>query len=350
MKQTLASGAVPASSFHDDLVRKLERVLTRRFDQPQRIVHLDVRPSPYRSSFALDELTVELSSGRRLLLVMKDSGWSTLDARGRSAKPYFLHNPLREIATYEQVLRRMEVGAPRYYGSSISPGKDRYWLFLERVDGCELYQVGEIEQWRQVAAWLADFHAATARLVATQAAPTGSWLRYDREFYWRWLHRAEAFRRSRGGGGPEEDRLSRRLRARYDEVVDRLLAMPRTLIHGEFYASNIIVSAPTGGARVCPLDWETTAVGPGLVDLAALTAGGWSETERVSIGLAYYEAREQGPSPLHSSFESFMEDLTVCRLHLAVLWLGWAEHWEPPPDHQNDWWAEARRLADELGF
>jgi thiamine kinase-like enzyme len=32
----------------------------------------------------------------------------------------------------------------------------------------------------------------------------------------------------------------------------------------------------TEGWRVCPVDWEMAAVGPGLIDLAALTAGWWT--------------------------------------------------------------------------
>jgi aminoglycoside phosphotransferase (APT) family kinase protein len=41
---------------------------------------------------------------------------------------------------------------------------------------------------------------------------------------------------------------------------------------------------------VCPVDWEMAAVGPGLVDLAALSAGGWTAPEREALALAYYAA------------------------------------------------------------
>jgi Phosphotransferase enzyme family len=71
----------------------------------------------------------------------------------------------------------------------------------------------------------------------------------------------------------------------YDRVVERLLEFPVTFLHGEFYASNVLVVCEEGeGWRVCPVDWEMAAVGPGLIDLAALTAGRWTADEREEFG------------------------------------------------------------------
>ena len=67
------------------------------------------------------------------------------------------------------------------------------------------------------------------------------------------------------------------LAGNYERAVERLVRLPSTLIHGEFYASNIVVQETTERCRICPVDWETAAVGPGLIDLAALTSGAWSE-------------------------------------------------------------------------
>ena len=62
----------------------------------------------------------------------------------------------------------------------------------------------------------------------------------------------------------------------YAPVVARLAAMPRTVIHGEFYPCNILIRGTGPRARVCPVDWELAAVGPGLIDLAALMTG-WDD-------------------------------------------------------------------------
>ena len=48
----------------------------------------------------------------------------------------------------------------------------------------------------------------------------------------------------------------------------------------------IITGAPDSGLP-CPIDWETASVGPGVLDLAALTAGEWREQERREMTAAY---------------------------------------------------------------
>jgi len=138
-----------------------------------------------------------------------------------------------------------------------------------------------------------------------------------------------------------------RLARSYDRVVERLEKLPVTFIHGEFYASNVLVHETEGKPRVCPVDWEMAAVGPGLVDLAALTAGGWNAEEKKALALAYHAALvpRDGwpPAP-----EEFLRALDHCRLHLAVQWLGWASGWSPPPEHTQDWLGEALSLAGKL--
>jgi aminoglycoside phosphotransferase (APT) family kinase protein len=134
----------------------------------------------------------------------------------------------------------------------------------------------------------------------------------------------------------------------YDTVVARLTALPRTIIHGEFYASNVIVRRRPRG-QVCPVDWEMTALGPGLVDLAALVAG-WNAVTRRALARAYYAetvgARPGGAGPLPREFSI---DLDCCRLYLAVRMLGWSDTWEPPRDHAFNWLREASSLAGRLG-
>ena len=65
--------------------------------------------------------------------------------------------------------------------------------------------------------------------------------------------------------------------ARYDAVAEQLAALAPTFIHGEFYPSNVLVQQGGRTPRVCPIDWEIAAIGPGLLDLAALSVGKWTE-------------------------------------------------------------------------
>jgi thiamine kinase-like enzyme len=94
---------------------------------------------------------------------------------------------------------------------------------------------------------------------------------------------------------------------------------------------------------VAPIDWENAAVGPGVIDLAALTTGAWSDEERERIASGY---TEQAAALGHAVERAeLFELLELARLHLAVQWLGWEPTWLPPAEHRHDWLAEALEIA-----
>jgi aminoglycoside phosphotransferase (APT) family kinase protein len=298
-------------------------------------------PSAYRTSFPLEELDLELDDGTRLRLAFKQLGWSTLGEEARLAKPEFLHDARREAAVYASVLGPSGLSAPRYYGSLAEPQDDRHWLFVEWIEGRELYQVGELELWKATARWLAAAHVSLARDLDRHVA-VGHLVEYDERYYWRWMERAEEFAVARGGPQAFRNSLAW-LGSRYRPVVDSLLALPRTVLHGEFYASNILIAGEESAPRVAPVDWEIAAVGPGLVDLAALVSGDWGEGDREAI----VEAYRSTPGVLDFS----ARQLDLARLHLAVQWLGWAPPgWVPPAGQRHDWLGEALTLAQRLGL
>jgi aminoglycoside phosphotransferase len=291
----------------------LEAWLTQQLETGIRAVRR--QPYAYRTSFAIEELDVELEDGSTVALLLKQLDRSALAEHTRAAKPELVHDARREIEAY-RVLADEGLGAPRCYGALVD--SDGAWLLLERVAGLELWQVGELEVWEAVARWLRRLHDRFA------GRPPGSskLLRHDAGFYRVWAERARAH-----VGAAVEPALER-----YDPVVERLIALPRSFIHGELYASNVIVQV-NGGVRVAPVDWEMAAVGPGLVDLAALTTG-WGEHERTEIVRAYGVV---DPT-----------DLDCCRLQLALQWLGWSRDWRPPPEHARDWLGEALEVAERL--
>jgi aminoglycoside phosphotransferase (APT) family kinase protein len=276
---------------------------------------LSRRPFPYRTSFALEELEVTLGDGGRTQLLLKRLDRMSLDEATRAAKPEVVHDPKREIEAYG-LLGAEGLGVPRCYGAILE--EERVWLVLEKVNGVELWQVGDLEVWQAVARWARRLHDRFP------GGPLGgeSLLRHNATFYRLWAERAFAH------VGAELEPVI----ARHDHVVERLTSLPRSLIHGELYASNVIVQLGDPG-RVAAVDWEMAAVGPGLVDLAALTTG-WGERERSAIGAAYGVVDQT--------------DLDCCRLQLALQWLGWSPDWKPPAEHARDWLAEALEIAERL--
>jgi len=295
----------------------------------------------YETSFPLEDVDVTLADGSTLALVLKNLSPDELSDRARAAKPSFLVDPERELAVYEGMLAGRDLGTAACHAAVRDPVQARYWLLIERVEGVPLWQIGELETWRAAARWLATLHQRFAAEDGWRAH-ADRLLRYDSDLYRIWARRAREHATRSGMRRRDRERVTA-VTERYEGVIERLAALPATFIHGEFYASNVIVG---GGGRVCPIDWELAARGPGLIDLAALTTGGWRQDERRAIASAYVDALAEPPR----SGADFDEALDCCRLHLAVQWLGWAPGWRPPRAHRHDWLREAAELVERLNL
>jgi hypothetical protein len=306
------------------------------------MVALERLPSPYRSTSPIEEVRAGFADGRTIEVMFKDLSPASFPPGAIHAKPAFVLDPRREIEVYRRVLSRDGLG-PRLFGSVMNERLGRYWLFLERAPGVELYQVGELETWQAVARWLARMHARYAGTTA-RVPRSPHFLRHGASFFEMWMPRAVAFIQR-----PADSAAAlRHVAGRYQSMVDRLGRLPRTFIHGEFYASNVLVQRTSGGTRVLPVDWEMAGVGPGLLDLAALTAGRWGEAERMEIAEAYRDEMEVVTGRTVPE-EEFLGSLDLCRLHVAIQWLGWSPSWSAPPEQAQDWLGEALSLARKLG-
>lgn len=300
----------------------------------ERVEQLEREPYPYSSSHPLELLRVTLAGGERFDLIFKDLSPGALLEEARGVKPGFLVDPRREIDVYRRLRADASAGPPRCHAAVVDEEAGRYWLFLEAIEGRGLYEVGDIGVWEEVVRSVAVLHRCLAELTSPHL------LYFDRDYYRLWPRRALRF------AAPEATRALEPVVAGYETVVDRLVSLPAAPIHGELYASNVLVAEGDGGRGVWFVDWEMTAVGPALVDLAALAAGGWTEEERRRLALAYRSELGQEAT----AEEDFFADLDRCRLHLAFQWLGWSPGWTPPAEHRRDWLVEALYLAEKLGL
>jgi aminoglycoside phosphotransferase (APT) family kinase protein len=304
------------------------------------IARVEVAASRYATSHATTEVDVVRPDGSTVRLLHKDLSPSSLLPEAAGRRPSFLDDPGREVAVYRHVLPGAELGTARCWAAHGDEGIGEWWLLLERVDGIELWQAGEPEVWQDVARWAARLHRIDAAAAAGADDGHGL-LRYDRTHFERWPQRARRFLAGDRAAAAGLDRVL----ARYGEVVDALAALPPVFVHGELYASNVIVVP--GSGRVCAVDWEMAGVGPGLLDLAALVAGDWSDLERSAMVDAYHGALDPAVRPPFADLEA---DLARCRLHLCVQWLGWSQGWEAPAEHAQDWLARALELTEQLGL
>ena len=329
----------------DDLKQALQAALRDHFQTACSIIQLDREVSKYSSSFVIEKLTVRLGSGVRLALIFKNLGNPTLQDQHQMTRPGFMSNPAREIDVSRRILATDSIGTARCLGSVCNLPKQRFWLFLEKIDGLELYQHGDFEIWIEVARWLARFHERFENPEEGQASGV-SLLTYNRDFYLAWPARAKVFLHDQPKSVVKNIAW---INDHYEFVADRLAGLPVTLLHGDFNASNIIVQLMAQSLRICPVDWEMAALGPGLIDLAALVSGNWSSDQRNSLAGAYFEELGRGGRNLTDKHK-FHEDLKYCQLHLAMQWLGWSQNWSPPVEHKRDWLQHAVALAKQIGL
>lgn len=332
-----------------ELNAALEHALSNHFCETVSIRTLKRRVSDYCSSYLIEELDLKLDNGQRLQLIFKDLSPSALISTARNVKAKFLYEPRREIECYRDLLASHELGTAKYYGAAVDLERSRYWLFLERVSPSLLWQMGDFEIWKRVAGWLAGMHTyLSERLAGKGTIQPEHVLKYDELYYRRWIDRAKCYIRL---GDSSTERAAAKaidwIWQRYDGVVERLRQLPVTLIHGEFYPANVMVDTERGNLRICPVDWEMAGLGPGLMDLSALSSGGWSTEQKESIAFAYLHALPEVPA-IWKDRARFLADLDHCRLHQAIVLLGWSEKWEAPPEHAQNWLAEALRIAECL--
>jgi hypothetical protein len=328
-----------------ELLLETLRALFERRPRPIAIRGLR-RRAAHRSSFPIEELIVVPARGDRIRLLFKNTSPRALSRAARLAKPGFLDDPLREIEIYRALLADNRLGTAGYLGSRVDPARGIYWLFLEKIEGRALAQVGDFKIWKQAAAWLADLHAQFDRPSRLPRSLRRRLIACDKRYFARWMNRARTF-----VAAARRDSAARRrfeqLGNRYGRYVDELAALPRSLIHGEFYASNIMVRR-AGRRRICPVDWEQAAVGPSLIDLAALASGDWNAAQRRELAAAYEAARRRAGRDA-DRVTDLERGLELCRLHVAVQWLGWSPKWMPPKEHRRDWLQVALDAAERLG-
>jgi aminoglycoside phosphotransferase (APT) family kinase protein len=315
----------------------------------QQVATCERRAAHRSSSFALEEIVVRFSDGSSQILVFKDLAWERLHDYASSIRPAGVFDPAREIETYRCILAPREIG-PHYRASVIDPAANRYWLFIDRVDGRPLRYHGEIATWARAVEWLAWFHATLAPTTATLRDLNPHLLAYDDEWFDRWRRRAyDVLARSDDARAVDVMHVLRRS----DALYESLAALPRTLMHGEFYGGNIIIDEHGPAPAVRPVDWEVAAVGSGLFDLAAVTAG-FPWRERIQRFREYRAAlmRFQSQTP---NGDHMRADLDRARFHMSVQWIGWRPDGAPPPmpDRRKgrppmDWLAEAWHAARRL--
>lgn len=222
-----------------------------------------------------------------------------------------------EARVYQHVLRPLGMTGPDFHGAYVDPQTGWTWLVLEYLDDAVFVHHAEgPEGLVRAAAWLGAFHsAAESCLSVTSRSGLAA---YDDEYYRGWIRRTLEY------SAPVHDRFPW-LPAFCEgamEVLEKLLDHRPTVIHGEFYVRNVLYSR----GRVCPVDWESAAIGAGEIDLASLVEG-WLPRIRRACMREYCRARWPEGAPF-----GFLQTLEAAEVYLLFRWLG-----------DESWYAGLRR-------
>ncbi|HUR20470.1 MAG TPA: hypothetical protein VMZ90_06655 [Vicinamibacterales bacterium] len=240
-----------------------------------------------------------------------------------------------EAMVYERLLRPAGAQVPPWWGAYVDQHQ-RTWLVIGFLDGGLKISKVERSDFRTTislaAQWIAQFQNAVE--APALAEVRAALITYDEEYYSGWAQRTLALAQAVESVEPW---LAAVVDRYVQSVIPQLLAHP-TVIHGEFYPANVL--SWRGG--VYPLDWESTAVGAGEIDLACLLEG-WA------------------PSVATPAFESYRRDrirpegapelgraLDAARLYMQFRWLGDEREWRI--DDPRWRFERVRDLANRLGL
>lgn len=256
-------------------------------------------PAPCASTFPGEVFICRLADGDERPVLCKYGAASCHDTEGHGGGPAY------EALVYREILSRSELRSPQFLGSYEHPVSGETWLFLEYLaDAVRLDE--SPEPWESVAKatqWAAGFHAEQeARL---DVAPPDLRV-YDEAYYLRWSARVAEF-----ACGDDLTWL-RRVCAIFERHVEVLTRSAQTVIHGEFTVHNVLCA----GSSICPVDWESAAIAPGVVDLASMTEG-WPAELAERCASKYQSTR--WPNEGSRDFASL---LNIAKVYWSLRWLG----------------------------
>jgi Phosphotransferase enzyme family len=276
----------------------LERSLKAALGELGQVALLGREPNRYASTFPSEIVTCAAGS-RTLTLLCK---YEVPRDRGLRGVPVGVSY---ESAVYRSAVGPSRLSAPRWFGLYGDERDGPTWLVLEFLAGTRLDKSPERGGLSRAALWIGAFH----RFHDLRAkAPPECLNREERATFQACVSRATDRWQELRTAHPWFHPLAEEYEAVFCGLFDRR----PTVIHGEFYPSNVLVR----DGSVFPVDWERAAVSAGEIDLAALTEGWKPEDVRLATE-SYAEARWEGEVP-----DDFAESVEAARVYLHLQALG----------------------------
>jgi aminoglycoside phosphotransferase (APT) family kinase protein len=266
------------------------------------LIVTDRHPNPYSTTFPSEIVSCRLSSGQIIDVFCKyltDTGNKSYGHRGGMGY---------EIKVYKNLLTGLDLSLPTLYGVHEQENHAETWLITQYLDDAsKLTKVSSRHSSKamlRAAAWLGAFHAQCSEIVSS---PELSFLnRYDENYYRGWAARVANFI-------PESIHVFPWLEAvceSFGDVVSILTSTHPTILHGEFYSQNVLY----WNEDIYPVDWESTAVGPGEIDINTLIES-WPGKEADLIH-EYEKTRWSGETP-----KNIKSVYYAAQIYLQMRWI-----------------------------
>jgi hypothetical protein len=318
------------------VVETLESAFSRLRGKLVRVEGLQREVCEHVSSFQAEHLRLSFEGGEWVSVFFKDLNPDHQIETARKVRAGDLGPSYHEVCVYQQILSRVDLGTPQLYAVRWEPDSGIYWIFLEDVGTSRLRDSRNYARWVPAARWAARFHAATRNLPQLQMSFLPVW---DLAHYRRCAERVRGILPALNA----QDRalVSQELEY-YLSRIDCFAALPKTVIHGQFFGENIMLRARQGDRMLAVIDWETAALGPGGFDLVSVSSGRWTDEQRQSMWRAYFD--EFKCAGFSQSWETFCKELRELEMYQALEWLGW---WRNRDVSHNfgKWVTELKRIT-----
>lgn len=261
-----------------------------------------VRREPtIQGTFPKEIVTCRLDDGREIRLFCKYAAGHNHNAYGHRG------GVALEATVYRKLLQPMQVSAPALQGVYTDRTTGEIWLILEHLDeSVRVKKSADPAAMALAARWIGQFHAANEMRLQGGQIP---FLKpYNVEYYLGWAQRTSQY----AGHLHQHFHWLQPLCEGFETMVTSLLSAPPTVIHGEYYPKNILYR----DGKIFPVDWESTAIAAGEIDLASLTEA-WPEEIAHQLEFEYQQARWPAGKPA-----GFERTLGAAQLYLHFRWLG----------------------------
>ncbi len=313
-----APGPRPISADHlnDVMLKTLEGALRRSRGRSVRIIQLDRAQCQHESTFHGEHVVARLENGESLRVFLKDLSPQHQIEQARKVRRSDAPASNQELRVYQTILSGLALGTPELYVSRWDRERGIYWMFLEDTGSSRLRDCRNFIRWVPAAQWAARFHAATRNLPASQTNFLPS---YDAAHFRRCAARIQKIL---PGLESKDRQLIERACNHFENRIDWLNGLSRSVIHGQFFGKNIMLRPKSHKHHIAVIDWETAALGPSSFDLVSVSSGRWTARERESMWRAYFD-QYQAETRLALDWDSFCLELREMELYQGLEWLAW---------------------------